>query len=259
MKASVVAFLLFVLIGCSHTAPVKRGPEIVSSCFSDGEEQEPMCKTQRTIEDGRVAVTRCIGANNRLALANLRGKCVEKTCVAGSNTECETRGEFAVLQAYAELMRGKLFAEDEYNSTSSAGSNPKKSKDKKRKGKKVAAIPSAPAVEAEVDVDPNARLPAEPEKEESTAAPVVKTPTRSAAPEEPVSMNVVLKPAPVKKARGPSSVKVPPSGFQRVCVAKADTAAPENLRGKCAIRNCEAGRCTYKGRKEMFDWVAANR
>lgn len=261
MKTSVVGILLLILIGCSHSAP-KRGPEIVASCFSDGEEQEPMCKSQRVAEDSRVVVTRCIGANNRLALANLRGKCVEKICSAGSNTDCETRGEVAVLQAYAELVRGKLFADDEAPAAASSPSQPptKKSKNKKGKGaKKVAAVMGP----EEIDVDPNARLPVEPEKEEP-APPAVTAKAQAvkqAPPAEPPPMNVVLKPAAApKKPRGPSSVAKPQDGFQRVCVAKADTAAPENLRGKCAIRNCDtAGKCTYKGRKEMFDWVAANR
>ncbi|MFS4458307.1 hypothetical protein [Bdellovibrio sp. HCB2-146] len=257
MKTSVVGILLLILLGCSHSAP-KRGPEVVASCFSDGEEQEPMCKSQRVAEDSRIVVTRCIGANNRLALANLRGKCVEKICPAGSNTDCETRGEIAVLGAYAELVRGKLFAEDETPAAATPAAPAKKMKNKKGKGKKLAAVNS---VEAEIDVDPNARLPVEPEKEEPAPAAVTAKAVKQApaAPVEPPQMNVVLKPA-AKKARGPSSVAKPQDGFQRVCVAKADTAAPENLRGKCAIRNCDAsGKCTYKGRKEMFDWVAANR
>ena len=262
MKTSVVGILLLILIGCSHSAP-KRGPEIVASCFSDGEEQDPMCKSQRVAEDNRVVVTRCIGPNNRLALANLRGKCVEKICPAGSNTECETRGEVAVLQAYAELVRGKLFAEDEVPAAPVAeaalAAPAKKQKGKRSKGKKVAAVSPE---EIEVDVDPNARLPAEPEKEEPAPKAVTaraQSVKRAAPAAEPPPMNVVLKPA-AKRARGPSSVAKPQNGFQRVCVAKADTAAPENLRGKCAIRNCDTtGRCTYKGRKEMFDWVAANR
>ncbi|MNL38696.1 hypothetical protein D3C87_1609280 [compost metagenome] len=193
-----------------------------------------------------------------MALANLRGKCVEKICSAGSNTDCETRGEVAVLQAYAELVRGKLFADDEVPAAPAAAPT-KKQKGKRSKGKKVAAVSPE---EIEVDVDPNARLPAEPEKEEPTPTAVTAKAqsVKHAAPAaEPPPMNVVLKPA-AKRARGPSNVAKSQNGFQRVCVAKADTAAPENLRGKCAIRNCDTtGRCTYKGRKEMFDWVAANR
>ena len=249
MKLNTVLVVSLILAGCSHGGSTKRAPEVVASCFSDGDNQELFCKTTRINEESKVVTTRCIGTANKIAIAALRGKCVEKICVQNSQTECSTRGEFAVLQQYAELVKGRLFAEDE----SAAPVPEKKSKNKKSKSKKVAALKAA---EPEIDTDPSVRLPPEPEKEEPEApAPLVKA--APAAPAEPPQMNVILRPAnPTGKARLPASATPPADGFKRVCVAKADTAAPANLRGKCAVRSCTAGRCSYQGRKEMFDWAA---
>jgi hypothetical protein len=64
-----------------------------------------------------------------------------------------------------------------------------------------------------------------------------------------------VKPVRKKKKRVTASVGGD-EGFKKVCIAKTDTAAPEVYRGKCATRSCNGGKCTYKGRKEMFDYVA---
>lgn len=252
MKINTVLVVCLFLAGCSHGGSTKRAPEVVASCFSDGDNQELFCKTQRINEESKVVTTRCIGTANKIAVAALRGKCVEKICVEGSQTECTTRGEFGVLQQYAELVKGRLFADDE--SAAAPAPEKKSSKSKKSKSKKVAALKTA---DAEIDTDPSVRLPPEPEKEEPVASPTPLVKAAPAAPAEPPPMNVVLRPAnPAGKARVPANAKAPADGFKRVCVAKADTAAPAILRGKCAVRSCSAGRCSYQGRKEMFDWAA---
>jgi hypothetical protein len=69
-------------------------------------------------------------------------------------------------------------------------------------------------------------------------------------------MNLVLKPA--KKSRAQASVKSSDKGFKKVCIGKDESGAPEHLRGKCATRTCAKGKCSYQGRKEMFDWVSKN-
>jgi hypothetical protein len=251
LKINTVLLVSLILAGCSHGGSTKRAPEVVASCFSDGDNQELFCKTQRINEESRVVTTRCIGTANKIAVASLRGKCVEKICNEGSQTECTTRGEFAVLQQYAELVKGRLFAEDE---SGNPAPEKKSSKSKKAKAKKIAALKAA---DPEIDTDPAVRLPPEPEKEEPAQAPVPLVKAAPATPAEPPPMNVVLRPAnPMGKSRMPASAKPPTDGFKRVCVAKADTAAPANLRGKCAVRSCTAGRCSYQGRKEMFDWAS---
>lgn len=250
LKINTVLVVCLFLAGCSHGGSTKRAPEVVASCFSDGDNQELFCKNQRINEESKVVTTRCIGSANKIAIAALRGKCVEKICVEGSQTECSTRGEFAVLQQYAELVKGRLFAEDE----AAPAPEKKSSKSKKSKSKKVAALKAA---EAEIDTDPSVRLPPEPEKEEPVSAPTPLVKAAPAVPSEPPAMNVVLRPAhPTGKTRVPASTRAPADGFKRVCVAKADTSAPAILRGKCAVRSCTAGRCSYQGRKEMFDWAA---
>ncbi len=240
--------------GCAHKAPTPRAPEVVASCFSDGEDQEQICKTKRIDESSRIVITRCIGSANKIAPAALRGQCVEKICVANSNTECIVRGEFAVLQTYAELMRDRLFAEDQDSPAPPAGKM-----SKKKKGKKTSRHT---ATTNEIDVDPGVRLPPEPVKNEPMPqAPVVKSaPAAEGFTAEPPEMKVTLKPdKPLAmsktKSRTPASV-APPAGFKRVCISKNDTRAPAVLRGKCAVRNCTDGKCSYKGRKEMFEWAA---
>jgi hypothetical protein len=187
--------------GCSLFGPdSKRKPEVVPSCFSDGENQAALCKSQRVNEDGKTVVTRCIGSQNPESKAILRGKCVEKICSEGSNTDCQIKGEFGVLEQYTEIVTAKLFAADE-------------------------------AAAAKESVTP--------------------TPTSTVS-------GIGVKPAlrPAKKSRTPTKVKEVEKGIKKVCVAKKDLTAPKVLRGKCAIRNCTNGKCTYQGRKEMFDWVA---
>lgn len=252
MNINSVIVVSLILVGCSHGTTTKRAPEVVASCFSDGDNQDLFCKTTRINEESKVVTTRCIGSTNKIAVAALRGKCVEKICIEGSQTECTTRGEFAVLQQYAELVKGRLFAEDEAGPSQDRKAN----KTKRAKGKKVAAIKAEPA---DIDTDPSVRLPPEPEKEELAPPPVPLVKASPAVPAEPPQMNVVLRPAnqPSAKARVPASTpRASLEGFKRICVSKTDTAAPMNLRGKCAVRTCSAGKCTYQGRKEMFDWAA---
>ncbi|WP_413288445.1 hypothetical protein [Bdellovibrio sp. HCB337] len=270
MKNIILILLSLTMFGCAQTS-VKRAAEIVPSCFSDGENQELYCKAQRTNEEGKTVITRCIGKENREAAPNLRGKCVEKICSEGSNTDCHTRGEFAVLQQYADLMTSGQFGSDDGGTAAPAPA--KKMTAMKEKGKKgkmakattpavVASTPSASqslseAATTEVDTDPTAKLAALP-----TPAPEP-TPIKKAIPKEaesaePPQMAITLKPAKAskKKARATASVKAYEEGFKKVCIEKGDTAAPEVLRGKCATRNCASGKCSYKGRKEMFEWVA---
>ncbi|WP_413581802.1 hypothetical protein [Bdellovibrio sp. HCB288] len=250
MKKHVVVLLALVAVGCAQK-PVIKEPEIVASCFADGEKQE-MCKAERTNDDGKIVITRCIGSTNRNALASLRGKCVERICTKGSNNDCQIRGEMGVLDQYSELVRHKFFAEDEEDGAAVAPKKIAKAKKKKGKG-------AVKAVEQELDVDPMAELPKMPEKPE----PVVKKAAPKAVsqePAEPAAINVTLKadasPKSVSsKPRKPASSVAANEGFKKVCVAKSDANAPEVLRGKCATRNCNDGKCTYGGRKEMFEYV----
>ncbi|MEK2688445.1 hypothetical protein [Bdellovibrio sp. GT3] len=250
MKKHVVVLLALVAVGCAQK-PVVKEPEIVASCFADGEKQE-MCKAERTNDDGKIVITRCIGTTNRNALASLRGKCVERICIKGSNNDCQIRGEIGVLDQYSELVRHKFFAEDEEETAVA----PKKiSKIKRKKGKG-----TVKAVEQELDVDPMAELPKMPEKPEPVVKKAAPKPV-SQEPAEPAAINVTLKAdsssykVSTSKPRKPASSVATNEGFKKVCVAKTDANAPEVLRGKCATRNCNDGKCTYGGRKEMFDYV----
>ncbi len=269
MKYTLLIALSLGLSACSLFTP-KRVVEVVPSCFSDGEDQTKICKAQRVNEDSRIIITRCIGMRNREANPGLRGKCVEKICTEGSNTDCSVKGDVRVLEQYAELVTSNMFADGDSAPT------PKKHvvKEKKLNSKAAkasanatqvpAAAPATVASVGEVDTDPSAVLPPMPEKKvavEVAAAPAPKfTKEEAAAP----AMSIALKPAKsVKKkiaaasstARAIASVKGD-EGFKKVCVAKSDSSAPESLRGKCATRNCSSGKCSYKGRKEMFDYVA---
>jgi hypothetical protein len=69
------------------------------------------------------------------------------------------------------------------------------------------------------------------------------------------SMQMVLRPA--KKPRVPATAGDVKKGFKKVCIASNESEAPASLRGKCATRKCAKGKCTYNGRREMFDWVAS--
>ncbi|WP_413584403.1 hypothetical protein [Bdellovibrio sp. HCB274] len=251
MKKHVVVLLALLAVGCAHK-PVQKEPEIVASCFADGDKQD-MCKAERTNEKNEIVITRCIGQTNRNALASLRGKCVERICTKGSNNDCQVRGEIAVLDQYSELVRHKHFAEEEEENFQA----PKKIA-KFKKGKKGKGALKAEAAVAELDVDPMAELPKMPEKPE----PVVKkAPPKAVSqePAEPAQINVTLKAdkgGASPKPRKPASAMAAQDGFKKVCVAKTDQNAPEVLRGKCATRNCTDGKCSFGGRKEMFDYVA---
>lgn len=274
MKYIIVIALIFGLSACSLFTP-KKAPEVVASCFSDGEDQTKMCKSQRTDEDNRIVVTRCIGTQNREASPALRGKCAEKICSEGSNSDCQVKGEMRVLAQYAELVTSNMFGDGDGESAAPAAKK-HTAKEKKLKAKMAkAAAASAPVPESaaesaasvEVDTDPSVVLAPLPEKKvavEPTPAPAPKKEMEEAS--QPPQMSIALKPAkPLKsakkKAASAASRAVAAAksdeGFKKVCVAKNDSDAPEILRGKCATRSCSSsGKCSYKGRKEMFDYVA---
>ncbi|WP_413557340.1 hypothetical protein [Bdellovibrio sp. HCB209] len=267
MKKHVVVLLALVVFGCAQK-PVVKAPEVVASCFGDGENQD-MCKAERINDQDKVVTTRCIGAQNRNALASLRGKCVEKICSKGSNTDCQLRGEVAVLDQYSELKRHQYFAEEEQSENATPAK--KIVKGKKGKAKKAGKDETAPA--ADLDVDPTAQLPKMPVKEEPVAAKPAAKPVAK-EPAEPAQINVSLKPdtssavsvaaskrKPANAAAAPAVAQAPSKaadaeGFKKVCVSKKDVRAPQSLRGKCATRTCNEGKCTYGGRKEMFDYLA---
>lgn len=258
MKKYVVVLAALAAFGCAHKQEIKT-PEIVASCFGDGESQD-VCKAERVNDESKVVTTRCIGSQNRNALASLRGKCVEKICSKGSNTDCQLRGEIGVLDQYSELMRHRYFDDEDGGSQSAQQASAQSKKISKAKGKK-----GKKAMEAqqELDVDPTAQLPKMPAKPE----PIVQKAAPKAVsqePAEPAPINVTLKADTAKAAptvaattsRKPASVAGSAEGFKKVCVAKNDAKAPTGLRGKCATRTCAEGKCTYGGRKEMFDYVS---
>jgi hypothetical protein len=266
LKYSIVIALSLILSACSLFSP-KRAPEVVASCFSDGEDQTKMCKAQRVNEESKIIVTRCIGSQNREANPAVRGKCVEKICSEGSNVDCLVKGDIRVLEQYAELVTSNMFADGE--SASAPKKHVAKEKKIKAKGVKAAASmtadpatadPAAPV--AEVDTDPSVALPREPEKKpvvEATPTPMPQKVTEEEA--RAPAMSIALKPIKAMKKKTPAGRSIASikneEGFKKVCIAKDDSAAPEILRGKCATRNCTAsGKCSYKGRKEMFDYVA---
>lgn len=247
MKYLILISSILALSACSHLN-TKSAPEVVPSCFSDGEDQSKMCKAQRVNEDSKIVVTRCIGSQNREALAILRGKCVEKICSEGSNTDCQIKGEIRVLAQYAELVTSKMFTDSETDRT------PKNRSTKERKSK----IKTAKAVvEEEIDVDPSVPLKPSPEKKTVAAAPTPTPPKKRELPAELPQVAVILRPAnSLEKKPTPSrsvaSIKTE-DGFKKVCIAKDNLSAPEIMRGKCATRMCISGKCDYKGHKEMFD------
>lgn len=274
MKNIILILLSLTFFGCAHSR--KRVPDVVASCFSDGENQDLYCKAQRVDDYGKIVTTRCIGTQNREAPGSLRGKCVEKICSEGSNTDCQIKGEILVLQAYADLMTSGQFASDEGAETSAVTPNRKVASAKgKAKAKATAtaatatvpatpvtATPAAKVASTEVDIDPSAKLaPLPTPTPEPTRSPrpgPSKAALEAEAETETPSMSISLKPAkPKKKSRVQASLKDAEKGFKKVCIDKNDTEAPTKIRGKCATRNCtRVGKCTYKGRKEIFDWVA---
>lgn len=265
MKYIIVIALSFGLSACSLFSP-KKAPEVVASCFSDGEDQTKMCKSQRINEESKIITTRCIGSQNREANPVLRGKCVEKICSEGSNTDCVVKGEMRVLEQYAELVTSNMFGDGE----SAPAPKRHSAKDKTKKVKSpaaaaanVSAVASAAAPAAEVDTDPSATLAPLPEKKPVVEATPTPAPQKVAEEEaEAPSMSIALKPVKVAKKKASSVSRAIAAntkndeGFKKVCVAKNDSSAPESLRGKCATRSCSGGKCSYKGRKEMFDYVA---
>ncbi|MBC7370240.1 MAG: hypothetical protein H7326_01670, partial [Bdellovibrionaceae bacterium] len=84
-------------------------------------------------------------------------------------------------------------------------------------------------------------------------APPKAVPPKAVPPKE--EMTIAL--SPIKKSRTPASAAggAAEGVFKKVCISKTETSAPQNLRGKCATRTCNAGKCTYQGQKEMFDWT----
>lgn len=235
------AVLLSLLVtGCSllrlhSSAPV----EVVASCFSDGENQTTYCKSKRAGEPGRVITTRCIGTLNMQADPKVRGKCVEKECSENSNTDCTVKGTMAVLEQFAELASAHMFAADEAESagkTSVVTAKDKlatiasKEKSKSRPKDKGKTKPAEVASHIE-----------KPEKAEGAAED----------PEES-NMHLVLKPA---KSRAPASMAEGEQGIKKLCVSKNEMAAPKNFRGKCAIRRCSRGKCSYQGLKGVFEWA----
>lgn len=258
MNCLKLIFLFVAVAGCAQKQ-AKTVPQVVPSCFRDGDSQERYCKSQRMTEDGKLAVTRCIGEKNKEANALLRGKCVEKICAQESNTDCIIKGEPLVLKQYEELLVSEHFVDE----TASIQNKKQKTRKKSKASK-------------EIDVDPTVRL-----NIPEPAAPIVKTkrkPARKAAVQtrakEP-EMVIILKPsrpnvnpAPnvaaspkatavsggQEKKRIPASQNpVPPDGLEKVCIAKNDLRAPQSLRGKCATRNCIKGRCSYNGLKDIFE------
>lgn len=275
MKIKILIALSLIMTGCSLLgSQSKKTAEVVASCFSDGEDQESYCKAQRTDDNGKIVVTRCIGSKNQESKLELRGKCVEKICSEGSNTDCHVRGEFAVLEQYADLATAKLFSSEDSGKKKTSKSS--SAKNRERSLASVAPPVLAPEVAAST-------APVSPAVTSATATvtPIVSGPAVTAAtsssseqqhqsaankkeadvekkPIEAPTMNLVLKP--IKKQRTvASATKSTDKGFKRVCVAKSESTAPQILRGKCAVRNCAKGKCTYQGRKEMFDWVASNK
>lgn len=287
MKYTIVIALSFALSACSLFSP-KKAPEVVASCFSDGEDQTKMCKAQRVDDENRIVVTRCIGSHNREASPVVRGKCAEKICSEGSNTDCQVRGEMRVLEQYADLVTSNMFGDGESSSAPMTKKQLAKDRKARAKSAKALGLPAtssaavaAPVAAAEVDTDPSVALPPSPERKvaavEATPAPapqkIVEEPAE--APQVAIALKPLkgakrkaalaanaralagIKPAATATAAAPAASSNSDDGFKKVCVAKNDASAPEILRGKCATRSCTPnGKCSYKGRKEMFDYVA---
>jgi len=268
----IIAIALGISLSACSLFTHKRAPEVVASCFSDGEDQEKMCKSQRVNEENKIVTTRCIGTQNREANPVLRGKCVEKICSEGSNTDCVVKGEMRVLAQYSELVTSNMFGDGEATAAPAAKKTPGKETKKLSKSKSGKAHAAAPAAvsaatvaeaspaSGEVDTDPSVPLPPMPEKKVAEAAPAPAPAPQKFTDEEAAApaMSLALKPVKVatkKKSRTVASVRGE-EGYKKVCVAKNDSAAPEVLRGKCATRSCTSGKCSYKGRKEMFEYFA---
>lgn len=229
MKWLIIVAALFCLASCASDG--KKTHEVVPSCFDEGQPQDKVCKSQRTNEDGHVVITRCIGLENPEANPVLRGKCVEKICSDTQELDCKIRGEPLVLDQYKELATANLFAADE--------AEPAKAATKKQLDP-LASADKATATAENSEENLVAHKMGELIPKEKLKAQQRATATKSKA-----------------KAK-----EIVVSGFKKVCVAKDDTSAPKILRGKCATRSCSSTKpnsCSYKGRKEMFQWVAKNK
>lgn len=345
---NIVKLLAFCLLvsGCAFFGKRNTAAEKVPSCFSDGENQSTHCKAKRVLDDGRVATTRCIGALNQHANAALRGKCVEKICSEGSNTDCQIKGEIAVLGEYSDLAAARLFDADESAKSSegrslasvappadmsampgiagggggASGSGASSragavSNSSRKKGWTMASVggkgksrqaggagagsaastsgaagagsvagtgggasaatstsggdfaddesgatESAIAAAGKSGADGSERSGAGGSggtgrgSERSGSGRSVASVSKNADAASDESMQIVLRPA--KKPRAPAAAE-PKKGFKKVCIASNESDAPANLRGKCATRRCAKGKCTYNGRREMFDWLAS--
>jgi hypothetical protein len=224
LKKYVVVLATLVCFGCAHNKHEVKAPEVVASCFGDGEKNQELCKAERVNDENKIVTTRCIGTQNRNALASLRGKCVEKICSQESNTDCQIRGEMAVLDQYSELVRHRYFDDEEGSSENQSKSGDvAKAKIKKSKNKK----------NEELDVDPTAKLPKLPVKAEPVVKKVVPKPADQ-APAEPAPINVTLKAdtAPTAPpAVTTAAVATPP----KATIAKASVAVPTKGRKPASV------------------------
>ncbi|UYL07803.1 hypothetical protein B9G69_012180 [Bdellovibrio sp. SKB1291214] len=231
MKKYVVVLATLVCFGCAHKNQEVKTPEVVASCFGDGENQE-LCKAERINDENKVVTTRCVGAQNRNALASLRGKCVEKICSPGSNTDCQIRGEVAVLDQYSELVRHRFFDDDDGSAeNSSKAGDVAKSNNKKGKNKK----------SEELDVDPTAKLPKLPAKAEPVAKKVTPKPV-SQTPAEPAPIHVTL------KADTTTTTAAAPAAAAAPTVAKATGAPKQAVATKATVAKASSAAAS-KGRK----------
>lgn len=251
------------MLGTTAKRPVV---EPIASCFADGDDLSKYCKSRRQDSEGKVVTTRCIGPKNQQADPKLRGKCAEKICAAGSNTDCFVKGPIAVLDQYTELTTAQLFNADEGASLPETKLSEPKKIDVRSPESKATDTDSSDMKIVEVRTS-ELRSPKRDSAPIEPAAAAVRIVSRSkkSAPEKPRdpstelssddSMQLVLKP--VKKTRTVASVSsVPANGFKRFCVARTEVTAPKNIRGKCAIRTCNKGRCAIQGRKDVVDWAA---
>lgn len=224
MKKYVVVLATLVCFGCAHKNQEVKTPEVVASCFGDGEKNQELCKAERINDENKIVTTRCIGSQNRNALASLRGKCVEKICSQESNTDCQIRGEIAVLDQYSELVRHRYFDDEEGGSENqSKTGDVAKAKTKKGKSKK----------SEELDVDPTAKLPKLPTKPEPIVKKVAPKPADQ-APAEPAPINVTL------KADTAATTPVAAAVAPKPTLAKAEIASVKHRKPASVSGNSEA-------------------
>jgi hypothetical protein len=243
-------FLWVFISGCSLLGTnSKQSAEKVSSCFADDDDQTTYCKSKRMDHEGKLATTRCIGAKNEMADPKLRGKCVEKICTPGSNTDCYVIGVIAVLDQYTELTNAHLFTPDDASQKEAKESTEKSNPDEPtiKVGTRLKTSEKVAKEKAPKDKK---------EKSAKDKEKLAKLQAKEEADDEESSMQLVLRPA-RKSSRAPASVIEPDTGYKKFCVAKTEKSAPKHLRGKCAVRSCSHGKCSYKGRKEIVDWASS--